>query len=163
MEKELEQLVKQSSDPSNGVTNRAIHNFAKLLCPSFYKGLYHISIEKLPHHLIYENFFSLIVNVFGHFIAIIGRPSHVLYIDSFGRMCDNQKIKSFLLACNRPIYTNTRVLQDLNSVYCGIYALLFCKYFDIPNVSPRKQLTFVDKDLVKNDKLCMSHLNYLLS
>lgn len=113
-------------------------------------------------------FFNIIVNlaeigkkeVNGHFVSIIGTPDACLYIDPFGLPNSSLKINKFLTLCNRPTYYNTKTIQDLMSPYCGMYAILFCVFFN--KDSRRLRLQFQNNPCEENDQLCVQYIRQLI-
>ena len=89
-----------------------------------------------------------------HFVAIIVLPTYVLYIDSFGLPCVTESVCKFLSLLNKPIYHNSKQIQDFSSNYCGFYCMMYVLYFD-------KERSFTVKftnNLKKNDMLCIKYV-----
>ena len=153
-----------------GMSNIALQRLAFLICSKDFKGVY--CSDELPTKLPLQGSFMLIVNLgkkknvssSGHFVNIIASPSRILYIDSYGFPCKEEKTLTFLRRCNRKVFYNTQQLQSYNSNNCAAYTLLYTIYFD-PSTPTRQRnfkLKFYDKHLKLNDKLCYVYLKKML-
>jgi hypothetical protein len=108
-----------------------------------FRGVY--SCDNIPRHIAEQKYFSIICNwdregrPGSHFVAIIGRPDRVLYIDPLGLDCYNEDINAFLdTAANcklwkRPIDVQAVPMQDIMSMMCGYHCMLAVLYFDRDN------------------------------
>lgn len=135
-----------------GVTNIYISKVLKKTCSNFI-GVF--SPDTLPTIIPKKG--SIVCNlsnsdeIGSHFITIILQNARVLYIDSFGVPCENNDVSSFLSQCQKPVFYNTQMLQDVFSPFCGFYCILFCMYYDRERSFP---LNFYS-DQKLNDALCI--------
>ena len=141
-----------------GITNVYIKCLLSEYCPKF-GGVY--SSNDIPNKLLDESDYGIVVNLSdvgergSHFIAIVCLPSHVLYIDSYGHECQDRDICGFLSKLNKPVYYNRRQIQSYDSNFCGFFSMLYVlHYCTRVNVN----LKFSDRDLLRNDDLCISYL-----
>lgn len=151
-------LIKINVDPNRGVTNTTIDNFARILCPNKYRGLYMDYDLKKMKSICKEPSFTLIVNTSQHFITIHAKRSFILFIDSFGMPCISPHVADFLQKCYRPVFYNSLQIQRITSKHCGLYALLFSKYFD----KNSRKMTF-RFSMKNNDHECMQYLEKLVN
>lgn len=93
-----------------------------------------------------------------HYITIIIQTSQVLYIDSFGTRSEIDDISLFLSSLKKPVLYNTLMIQDLDSSYCGMYAIMFCLYF---SKKPPFKLRFSD-NLERNDNKCIKYIKRMM-
>lgn len=141
-----------------GLTNFEINNALKPICNSF-NGVF--SSDTIPSNIVNG---SIICNLsradqFGtHFVTVIIKPTHILYIDTFGIPCHIAGIRNFMTSFNRPIYYNATQIQALSSAYCGYFAMLFCLQNDYEHIS---SLAF-STNLRDNDHICIQYLNQYL-
>ena len=174
----LVEKVRYNVRPGQGVTNRMIQRFGLMVLSNDFKGVF--AADCLPFKLCQQGNFMIIANtgrrkpsrdqprtVVGHFVAIVARPGTVWYLDPYGMSCDQPDIKKFLTLCRRRVRQNRRQFQAFDSVYCGLYALLFCLLFD--RVRERRgarkkfKLAFNrKKNLELNDMKCVSYLRQLI-
>lgn len=169
----LRERLKWNVRKKEGITNRVIDNFCRMACSSDFKGVY--SADAIPENkLIIRGNFIIIVNLgkrreylrqrrrlpVGHFVAIIARPDVIYYLDPYGLPSLEPLVTTFLQSCKRPVVHNSRQVQHLDSVYCGLYAMLFATYFD---KDAPFTMDFKKKQLFENDDLCVSYLHRLYS
>lgn len=164
----LKNRVKVNVSSENGVTNQTIDEFTKKICCNYYKGTF--PADMIPQDINKYTRFSIIVNLgtitrkelipIAHFVAVIKTPYYILYIDSFGIQCLQQDVLAFMFSCQCPIYHNQKQIQDPKSMYCGLYAMLFCSYFDsLQSFS----MTFNTTIRKKNDKQCITYLKDIIN
>lgn len=168
--------VKSHTDHSAGISNVLINRFARSLCSRDFQGVY--SADTIPEIMLTNRpRFIIIVNLgerkgydsnipVGHFVCICADTSRIQYIDPYGLPCIQPKVLNFLKHCHRPIIMNKRQIQDLSSVYCGFFALLFAMYMDrgLSVEKPKFRLKFHKRkrELKKNDVLCISYIRKLI-
>lgn len=146
-----------------GITNLDIDNLLEN-CNTFY-GTF--SCDAIPLTLITKMRFSIICNLSKkselgtHFVTIIVFKTYALYIDSLGLSCTNSDISNFLISLNRSIFFNSVQFQNVNSIFCGFYAMLYVLYFDSNKNSQIMGKIRFTHDLVKNDIICVKYLNKL--
>ena len=142
---------------SRGVTNVFIEEILFDNASHFY-GVF--SNDNVNPNLKYLNRFSVVCNLSNgnedgsHFVAIIALPTYVLYIDSFGLPCVTENLCEFLSTLNKPVYHNSKQIQDFYSNYCGFYCMLYVLYFDKERLFT---IEFTD-NLKKNDTLCIKYI-----
>lgn len=170
----LFQRVDEHVRPGEGLSNDVVDSFCTAGCGKDFRGVF--SADCIPEKLAARGCFIIVVNLgrrkgrtakklpVGHFVTIYARPASVYYLDPYGLPCVQRHVRRFLQHCRRPINHNSRQIQDFNSVYCGMYAILFTLYFDRgERVRKRLQFRWRRSKLRENDKLCMRYLNRLLS
>jgi hypothetical protein len=157
--KKISKEVKDHVDEHIGVTNEILDEFARKLCPRLYKGLFNPSTNLLRLNICAP--FTIILNVGFHFVCVHTTGKKVFYIDSYGLMCRNRVVWKFLRQFKIPIVINRARLQSPKSRHCGMYALLFATYLDLPK-KPFK-LKFHNRARKKNDQLCMLYLDKLVT
>lgn len=158
MERRIKKSLTKHVDTLYGVTNEAIHELCSLLNPLHYKGTF-------PSNQITFKFSppsSYIVNIGGHFIALICKPHFCLYIDPFGLPCRDKDLQQRLKTLSVPVFYNSTPIQSLTSMYCGMYAILFVVYFD-KSRDRNKRLRFHRRNLKANDKVCLKYISSLLA
>lgn len=175
MERELDRMSRRARvhvTSNGGLTNEWVNNFCKTACYSGFYGVY--SADYIPPRLHVRRTFIIIVNLgqrrgvrgempVGHFVTISGEPDRVTYIDPYGLPCEQVHVRRFLNQCRRPIVYNSRQIQDFNSVYCGMYAILFTLYIGKRfGVRSLFQMRFFRADLLRNDDLCVKYIRRLL-
>lgn len=172
----LKQLLRQLGNrvrvhvsPERGITNDFVARYCKKLCNDDFLGVY--SADCLPVRFARHHRFTTIVNLgevkgvrgslpVGHFVTLVGSPGKVRYIDPYGLPVVQRHVKHFLEQTARPVTANTTQIQDFASIACGLYAILFAKYFE---EEPAKfKLNFLKRDLKKNDKLCVEYIRRFL-
>jgi hypothetical protein len=154
------------------MSNAAVAGLCRLYCTGGRFGEFAgvFPADRLPLHLAARSRFLLVVNLGeighpsdptppprGHFVTVAAGPSGVLYIDPYGLPCLQPRVNRFLRLCRRRVLANWRQVQDLRSVYCGMYAVLFAAYLDR---KPNFKLRFhkAGRDLRRNDTLCARYL-----
>ena len=61
-----------------------------------------------------------------HFIGYVINTSKIIYFDPYGHPCHNKHILNHMRLYNHKDYTyNSRQIQSLDSIHCGIYCLSF--------------------------------------
>lgn len=163
---------------TRGITNELVHRFCESTCSGNYVGVF--AADKIPPRVAGRGNFIVIVNLQttrqhrqqqaqnpnksitakgGHFVTIWATPRKILYVDPFGLPSVVSEVNRFLKLCQRPIFCNLTQIQTLDSVYCGIYAIMFCNFFD------QKQpfaLKFNTRRLESNDLKCKNYLSRLI-
>jgi hypothetical protein len=153
-------MDQQSNTFEFGLTSDYIDRISKKLCKNYY-GIYPCDyLDSIFSSLKKKTFFSVIVNlspsteIGDHFIAIVKRSHKLLYIDSFGKKCFNRQISDFMQKFDIPIFCNTTKIQSELSIFCGFFCIYMCVKYD--EKKEKKEKWFVEeKDLIKNDKLCI--------
>lgn len=162
--------LERHTDPRRGLSNQAVARMARALGigERSFVGVY--PADCIPRSLYARPHFTVIVNLgrwkrpeergaAGHFVAVHGRPSHVLYLDSYGRPCEQPDVLRFLAECRRPVLYNARRIQALDSKACGFYAMLYAVYYDR---GYKFRLTFRsgggERALAGNDARCVRYL-----
>lgn len=147
-EKSLIDAVKFHVHSEAGITNLLLEDFCRQLAPRKCLGVFpsdDLANTATACRLLSLPSFSLIVNLStskrgrdgdGHFVTLLAKPKYLLYIDSFGLPLSpaiSPHLFDFLRRCRRrgrAIFYNNKRIQGLLSPFCGIYALLFCTYFE---------------------------------
>lgn len=164
----LKKKMKKHVSKEKGLTNAIIHRFCTLSCSSDFKGVY--AADKIPRKLAGVGNFIIVVNLgevtdirgslpVGHFVTIVTRPGHILYIDPYGTPCNQPRVLRFLELCGRRVVQNVKQIQDFTSNWCGMYAILFANYFD--RKKPPMKMRFGSKNLKRNDYMCSVYLQKL--
>lgn len=156
-------LLKDHVSKDWGMTNDMVNYIAMTLCSTLYKGLY------MPKHLlrismagnILQRPFTMIINVGKHFVTVVCHKNYVLYLDPFGMPCLQPEVRRFLQGLRSKIFYNKTQIQQLKSKHCGLYAVLFALYYDVP--SRELRLKFHKNASEKNDKLCTVYLHKLMN
>ena len=169
--KVLAKRVRENVSKNKGLTNTLIRNFCFKTCTEDFKGLF--SADRIPKKLCVYPRFIIVVNLgkreeranvsdlpVGHFVTIVGTPHAVYYLDPYGLPCMQENVLHFLRECRREVLENSRQIQDYDSVYCGMYSILFAKYAD--RDWPFK-LEFCHKHLRRNDQKCVMYLKKMFS
>ncbi len=166
----IAEIMRRHVDPARGMSNPLVNAFCLALrapsdSPKIYKGVF-AADDPLPSGLQHVGTFTAVINLVerkrasdGHFVTIHARPDYILYVDPFGLPCYQRHVRAFLRKCERPVYSNTRGIQAIESNHCGMYAILYVLYFN----RPRRNfaLKFV-KSRAKNDELCAQYLRRLV-
>ena len=148
---------------TEGVSNHFITSILEPTCEDF-RGVF--SADTIPVlQLLQYDTSSIVCNLSkvgergSHFVTIICQPNRVLYIDSLGLPSLVPAINSFLLKFKKPIFCNSRQIQDAASKFCGFYCILFVLYFN----RPATPLRFESANLLLNDQLCVKKICELLN
>ena len=159
----LSSQLKQHVNENWGMTNSILNDLAETLCPRLYAGMY------APHQLKSSRLrtrtkpYTLIVNVGNHFVSIYVSKTVALYVDSYGMRIFRPKVREFLKSLEVPVFFNDRQLQSGHSKYCGLYALLFCMYFECySNRSMQTYFNFHKLAGPGNDRLCIAYIKKLI-
>lgn len=154
--------LKKHVDKSFGMTNKSVDKLASALCSNYYRGL-HMFDKVSALNLSSKSPWTIIVNVKKHFVTIHMRKQYIFYIDSFGLPCIIDDVCLFLKKFRRDVFYNKKRIQAVDSMHCGLYALLFALYFDQANIErSRIRLQFNKKAGPDNDRLCVSYLSALI-
>ena len=157
---EISRIVKENVGKTFGMTNRSVNNICQSLCPNIYEGLYDKSeLKDKGNFLIHKKIFSIIVNIGRHYVCIYAEKDFSIYIDPLGFASMTKEVNSFLQKIKRKTFTNTSKLQRLNSNHCGMYAIMFCKHFDLDKKN-RPKMVFYKKQ--NNDNKCIHYLKKLI-
>ncbi len=153
---------KSNVSPEYGATNEIIHRFCERICCNYYEGMF-TAINPPFDYFAQQDKFTVIVNIGSHFITIYADKNFILYIDPLGISVNtyDKRLIRFLKKCKRKIFYNTKKIQNFSSMFCGLYAILFCKFFDEERSNDYK-LKFYPNGDIKNDKLCVEYLNKLV-
>lgn len=166
-----EKIISSSVGKQIGMTNDIVHQICNDICNQETKNRFRgvFPVDKIPFHF-FSNvpYFNIIVNLAeikkkelnGHFVTIICTPNASLYIDPFGLAISSSKIKNFLAQCKRPVYYNIKTIQNITSPYCGMYAILFCVFFNKDDRKTRIRFSTTQYEI--NDKLCVKYLRRLI-
>lgn len=172
---QLSTLISQNVN-NRGMTSKILNKLCQILCPNNYVGLYtplNIPFKKLQKMKSFTIIVFLSPNKglyrYGHYITIHANSSTITYIDPFGLPCFDKNIQKLLyMYCKkskknrRNVLINNKQIQNEKSVYCGLYAVLFSLYFDLPTQTKKIKLYFKSKGSLANDKLCVTYLNKLM-
>lgn len=146
----------------DGLSNTFINKILSRKC-MLYKGVF--SANNIDIVLSKLSDFSIVCNLSNfaekgsHWITIIAKSNFVIYIDPFGLSCINATIRNFLTDCKRPVFYNTKTIQSPSSNFCGMYAIMYCLYFD----QDRKfNLYFDCENILGNDELCLLYINKMI-
>jgi hypothetical protein len=171
--RDVSDYYKLHTDPESGISNILLNRLASLACgKENFVGVF--ASDCIPPSLAGRPRFIIIVNLAkrstgfnGHFVTIIATPNCVQYIDPFGAKCVQPDVRTFLDNCGRVVRQNKRQYQDLNSVYCGFYCLLFALHADkkqAGTLPSRFKLDFFrdKKKLRDNDAKCVRYLREII-
>lgn len=118
-----------------------------------------------------KNELALIANVGAHFVTLIVGKKYILHIDSFGLPAVNAKVKKLVSELQaskldkrlKPkFYRNTNRIQSFTSTHCGLYAVLYCLKYLLPQQFMDIRLHFSPTNFEKNDALCVKYLKKFL-
>ena len=98
-----------------------------------------------------------------HFVTLAATPDRVVYSDSYGRPPRQGHVVRFLRLCRRPVVYYPHKIQSLDSVWCGLYAILFALLADGRRTACalRFRRGGSDRSLRRNDELCAMYLRRL--
>ncbi len=155
---------------NKGMSNGVIRRYCRLVCGPDFKGVF--SADCIPPYIAYLRDFIIIVNLgrrrdknkrgqlpVGHFVTIVGRLKKINYIDPYGLPPLVPEVVDFLRSCGRKISYNLKQIQHLDSVYCGLFSILYAIYMDNKT---KIKLKFYKRNLMRNDKLCVKYIEKLL-
>lgn len=151
---------------NNGLSNYEIEIFLKKHCTNNFKGVY--SADEIPTELSSFPTFSIVCNldkkiqVGSHFVVILGFPTYIFYIDPLGNKCTTPAIRVFLNknAKERDIYYNTVQIQDLFSLYCGVFCIMYILYYDKDRM---QELDMLKYNLNLNNGIAISNINKMIN
>lgn len=177
----LVKRIQRHADEKRGMSNILLHSLA---ITATHSDIFRpISTQSLPYvgtfsadavptaKLAKKKSFSVVINLqrrkdiqtqteSGHFAAIAAFSTFTLFIDPFGLPCLQEDVRAFLKKRGLPCFYNEKQIQPYDSVFCGLFCLLFVLYF---HRCPRWNLKFNKGENVKsNEKLCLKFLNKLL-
>ena len=167
-----QQKVLTNADPITGVSNSLIEELCTAICVNKekrFKGVY--SADEIPASLANpsKKISNIIVNLspsnqittgLGHFVSIHIFPNQVKYIDPFGRPCTQPYVLSFLKLCARPVFYNQKQIQNFDSKFCGLYAILYTAMFDRKY---KLKIDFQDHGKKSNDAKCIRYLHEIIN
>lgn len=171
----LKEAISDHVRDTVGTSNKLIESFARRLCGPHFAGVF--AADCIPQaKLARLEEFILIVNLGekrgenremnGHFIAICASGEALHYWDPYAMPCLQPKVKAFLARCGRAVETNRRQVQDLKSVYCGFFSLLYAAYQArcMAGTPPNFKLRFYKSasKLTRNDSRCVDYLHKLI-
>ncbi len=164
--KSLAARVRFNVHNRKGLSNDVIRKFCKQTCSKDFKGVF--AADRIPRRLCVQPNFIIVVNLgrrgearsesdlpVGHFVTILGAPEAVYFLDPYGFPCTQPNVIKFMGNCRRAVMQNKRSIQDITSVYCGMYAILFANYLD---KGWSFRVRFCKKHLLRNDKRCVAYL-----
>lgn len=170
-EKNMIKRLLQNVDSIKGVSNNMVDSFCRSLClsniASPYKGVF--AADEIPvKRLCGETNFNIVVNLatresasdIGHFITIHARNNIVFYIDPTGIPCLQHHVRDFLKSLARPLFFNTRKIQNIVSSFCAMYAILYIYYFN--EERPSFKIIFAGDGERANDQKCVAYLHQLI-
>ena len=179
---ELSERVGINVKPGRGISNRLLRRLTTLACTDSFRSVF--SADCIPTaRLARRGKFCIIVNLqprlagppaaashgAGHFVAIVVDRHRVRYLDPYGLPCQQTQVLTFLKQVGRvggrQVHFNRRQIQSFDSVYCSLYALLFCLYFDPGRKDrPKFKLEFYDDEdeLLRNDEKCVRYIKDLI-
>ena len=172
---QIAELFQTHVTPDRGITNSFLTDLASHLSLSSFRGVF--AADEIPRKLIREERpFSIIVNLAkrrpsssspfsntGHFVCLRVEENFVLYIDSFAMGCWQENVCRFLGEMNVPVFSNTTLIQHPKSMYCGLFAMLFCLLFDMQEKGLKTtRFNFDSKNLKRNDSLCISYFKDMI-
>lgn len=96
----------------------------------------------------------------GHFVAIHVKSDRIYYLDSFGMRIYKEGLRRDLSTLNRPIFSNVKQIQNMTSVFCPLFALLFTLYFSM--CDPPFRMTFRQNHWRANELSCIDYLTRVL-
>jgi len=141
-------------------TNIYLDNLLKPLCNS-YGGCF--SSDTIPSLSETEER-NFIVNLSTqkeegtHFICLIVTKNSCYYFDSFGMMCRNRNILSYMRTLKRKVYYNKQIIQDITSQFCGFYCALICLRNDSNFHHVNFDMKFFPTQRLRNDALCVKYI-----
>ena len=132
-----------------GLTNDYVEAFLSRTSPSFY------GINKLDKILHDTQRFSVVHNISGHFVGMIGLANRIIYFDPLGLNISNREMQDFLKADTRKKIENSTTYQHPLSAYCGFFVILriLCEDY---NPTGLKHFNF--SKLEKNDAICVQNI-----
>jgi hypothetical protein len=137
---------------NKGLKNTFIDNILKNKIPNF-KG---VNILKSKFN---NQAFSTVINVEGHFVAIISNKKYIYYYDPIGLPPMDSQILTFLKNDRRSLIVNKVAHQHPLSIYCGFYVMNF-----VMSVYYKKPIpSFSKNNLWKNDRIVVDRLVNLLN
>lgn len=100
----------------------------------------------------------------GHYVCIVKKPTHVLYLDSLGTSQlarGDVRVRALLQRIGLPVFANRRAVQHAASRSCWLFVVLFVMLFDGDGDGER--LHFDVNDLSSNDARAMAYVRALLT
>lgn len=172
--KKVSDYFNEHVNSSVGISNQLLNRLALGMCSRDYLGVF--AADCIPPFLAGRPRFIVILNLarkksghqsVGHFVTVLANPNSVYYVDPYGMKCVQPDVERFLRECGRTVRQNKRQYQDMKSVYCGMYCLLFAAYADRRNSAnpPKFKLRFFrqKKKLLANDTKCVQYVRRLIN
>lgn len=158
----VQKLLKSHVSQEWGITNDLVQDIAATLCPGdTYKGLYMPDqLSRIVSMKSVHRPFTLIVNVGRHFVTIYCHDNYVLYLDPYGIPCVQPHVRQFLNVLSPNIFFNETKIQTVRSKHCGLYAILFAQYYDVP-LRDFKLKFIRNPENDENDDRCIFYLHKL--
>lgn len=119
------------------------------------------------HEAIRRPCCSFIVHFDQHYVCVIKKPSHVLYLDSLGEGVRNADVRRLLLRLGLPVFVNRLTIQDDGSKRCWLFAVLFVLLFngdddDGGGDKGQLKLNFDAIDLLSNESTAIMYIRCML-
>ena len=147
----------------NATSNIFLEDFLRRFKWNDFCGVF--SSNSIPPHLHQHVNFSIIVNLSRrnekgtHFIVIIKRNNTLLYLDPLALYINlNNDINNFIKDCECNVIKLTHAIQDMRSWYCGYHCMFLMLFFNKTIQCHNKLIKFEEKDLLKNDCICLHNL-----
>ena len=96
-----------------------------------------------------------------HFVSVVVTPTRVEYFDSFGLKCFNLFILNYMLRYQNNYYYNKVAIQNIQSEYCGLYALACIIEYN-HNGNLKSFISMFKNDTVLNDEIVTNYLCRML-
>jgi len=190
----LASFLAEHSDPTLGITNVFVKDACLSICPQiakkkrgcnrrsvYFSGVYSsYALQSAPRMAKGKKCSVFVINLMnsnkkeetGHFVALRlkdgGEKSH--YIDSFGKMCENEDVKKFLSIMRVEDYNYLcEPLQHELSTACGLYVLLYALAAE--SDMDIEEMEFLPctvgqggekKGRKENDKIAIEYINRIL-
>ena len=144
---------------NQGVSNFFINNLLYKFS-SIYKGCF--SNDNFPKNL--KAPYSIIINLSKHdkpgthYVCIIENETTIFYFDSFGINCFVPSICKFLFSKRKAVIENKITIQHYNSLFCGLFCILFVLFMENNNYNFKKFQNLFSKNLIKNDYTCINFI-----
>jgi hypothetical protein len=143
------------SGTGSGLTNVYVDWLISKLSSSFI-GVY-ADIPTIIHQMPR---FSLVCNVGYHFVAIIGFPDRLIYMDPLGMQPLCSWALKFLQEDHRPHLVNAVTFQHPLSLFCGFYCAFFILFYESSNHGILQPFQF--DDLSQNDVTVITNLEIMI-
>ena len=156
----------------NGLSDEYIFSFLDNFYPTenfHFMGIYDISSRDNINKIFDESnvssnrFCILFLQGFlsvGHFVYLLFNDEYILYADPLGFPCLNQAMRKKFSTLKKPVFFNSRQIQDISSKYCGLFVCFFALNFSHNKNIP--MLPFQSKNLIQNDTICIENLKKIV-